>query len=104
MEYDLNQFNSLPSWAQDEIASLTKKLSDLKLEEGTNTFLYKGKDKTPLPNNSKVLFEIENGHVCVNVESDGTLYVNGTYCGLNTLLAITPRASNSFNVKIIKQF
>lgn len=100
----------LPKWAQDQLSSLRRKLSEAEAANAelrgiipvTNTFVanYTRKD-TPLPNNARITF-MPNGDegnvrqsVMAYIEQNGRIRIQGDYA-----LIVRPGASNSLTVEL----
>lgn len=108
MNYTEKQFNKLPKWAQSEIRRLEgdnkyfeERLQEYEGKMETNTYLHKGIDNSPLPNNSCVKFcANKQESISVYVMADGLINVN---CDSRngTRAVILPQASNVFNIKFV---
>lgn len=98
-----NQIEKLPKWAQQEINRLTNeneslknKLASFNGEAETNTFIRSGRDKIPLPKNSRISFEI--GLSSFDIIIDGDL-LNVHHSG-DGKLVVMPCVSNVVNIAI----
>ena len=100
MEHDITK---LPKWAQQRIKYAEQTASEAlerekrTVEGDTNVWIDKGyrRDRQPLPEHTRILFELEDGSISVSVE-DGKVYVMAIHGGLS----VYPRSSNTLSMEV----